>query len=128
MDPRLYQIATLASLLVYGMGWLEFDITPGRAALLLTTPNQRSVLSVFSLAVRGRFAAFPDASYPVHRTALLPVDLIRIARDCGLEEPELAYTASGRIPLTASHYPRPMSRMFPRALSDNVLMIARKKV
>ena len=95
--------------------------------LLLTTPNQRSVLSVFSLAVRGRFAAFPDASYPVHRTALLPVDLIRIARDCGLEEPELAYTASGRIPLTASHYPRPLSRMFPRALSDNVLMIARKK-
>ena len=26
-DPRLYQIATLASLLVYGMGWLDFDIT-----------------------------------------------------------------------------------------------------
>ena len=37
MDPRLYQIATLASLLVYGMGWLEFDITAGRAALLLAT-------------------------------------------------------------------------------------------
>jgi hypothetical protein len=37
MDPRLYQIATLASLLVYGMGWLEFDITPGRAVLLLAT-------------------------------------------------------------------------------------------
>ena len=36
-DPRLYQIATLSSLLVYGMGWLEFDITPGRAALLLGT-------------------------------------------------------------------------------------------
>ena len=27
-DPRLYQIGTLASLLVYGMGWLDFDITP----------------------------------------------------------------------------------------------------
>ena len=26
-DPRLYQIGTLASLLVYGMGWLDFDIT-----------------------------------------------------------------------------------------------------
>ena len=37
MDPRLYQIATLSSLLVYGMGWLEFDITPARAALLLGT-------------------------------------------------------------------------------------------
>ncbi len=36
-DPRLYQIGTLASLLVYGMCWLDFDITPGRVALLLTT-------------------------------------------------------------------------------------------
>ena len=36
-DPRLYQIATLASLLVYGMGWLDFDISPARASLLLLT-------------------------------------------------------------------------------------------
>ena len=36
-DPRVYQIATLASLLVYGMGWLDFDVSPGRAVLLLTT-------------------------------------------------------------------------------------------
>jgi Na+-transporting NADH:ubiquinone oxidoreductase subunit NqrB len=36
-DPRLYQIGTLASLLIYGMGWLDFDITLGRVALLLTT-------------------------------------------------------------------------------------------
>ena len=36
-DPRLYQIATLAGLLVYGMGWLAFDITPARAGLLLLT-------------------------------------------------------------------------------------------
>jgi enediyne biosynthesis protein E5 len=36
-DPRLYQIATLASLLVYGMGWLDFDITVPRASLLLLT-------------------------------------------------------------------------------------------
>jgi Na+-transporting NADH:ubiquinone oxidoreductase subunit NqrB len=36
-DPRLYQIGTLASLLVYGMGWLDFDITVARAALLLAT-------------------------------------------------------------------------------------------
>ena len=36
-DPRLYQIGTLASLLVYGMVWLDFDITPGRVAVLLTT-------------------------------------------------------------------------------------------
>jgi Na+-transporting NADH:ubiquinone oxidoreductase subunit NqrB len=36
-DPRLYQIATLASLLVYGMGWLDLDITIARASLLLVT-------------------------------------------------------------------------------------------
>jgi Na+-transporting NADH:ubiquinone oxidoreductase subunit NqrB len=36
-DPRLYQIAMLASLLVYGMTWLDFDITVGRAGLLLAT-------------------------------------------------------------------------------------------
>jgi len=36
-DPRLYQIGTLASLLVYGMGWLDFDISVGRVVLLLAT-------------------------------------------------------------------------------------------
>ncbi|HXT33659.1 MAG TPA: RnfABCDGE type electron transport complex subunit D [Vicinamibacterales bacterium] len=33
----MYQIGTLAGLLIYGMGWLEFDITLTRAALLLFT-------------------------------------------------------------------------------------------
>ena len=37
VDPRLYQIAILGSLLVYGMVGLGFDITAGRAALLLLT-------------------------------------------------------------------------------------------
>jgi Na+-transporting NADH:ubiquinone oxidoreductase subunit NqrB len=36
-DPRLYQIATLSSLLVYGMGWLDFGVTPARVCLLLLT-------------------------------------------------------------------------------------------
>jgi Na+-transporting NADH:ubiquinone oxidoreductase subunit NqrB len=36
-DPRLYQIAMLASLLVYGMAWLNFDMTVARACLLLVT-------------------------------------------------------------------------------------------
>ncbi len=37
LDPRLYQILVLGALLVYGWTWLEFDITPARAALLLAT-------------------------------------------------------------------------------------------
>jgi Na+-transporting NADH:ubiquinone oxidoreductase subunit NqrB len=36
-DPRVYQIGTLASLLIYGMGWLDFDVTPSRVVLLLAT-------------------------------------------------------------------------------------------
>ena len=36
-DPRLYQIAVLASLLVYGLAGLDFEITLTRAALLLLT-------------------------------------------------------------------------------------------
>ena len=37
IDPRLYQIATLASLLVYGMGWLDFGVTPARVCVVLLT-------------------------------------------------------------------------------------------
>jgi len=37
VDPRLYQIATLSGLLIYGWAWLDFDITAARAALLLAT-------------------------------------------------------------------------------------------
>ena len=36
-DPRLYQIATLACLLVYGIGWLAFDISAARVCLVLLT-------------------------------------------------------------------------------------------
>src|ERR1700694_4292200 len=36
-DPRLYQIAMLASLLAYGMIRLDFDITAARAVLILAT-------------------------------------------------------------------------------------------
>ena len=35
-DPRWYQIAVLSGLLMYGMSFLDFDVTPGRAALLLS--------------------------------------------------------------------------------------------
>jgi len=37
LDPRLWQIGTLAGLLVYGMGWLDFEIRPPQAAITLIT-------------------------------------------------------------------------------------------
>jgi 2-polyprenyl-3-methyl-5-hydroxy-6-metoxy-1,4-benzoquinol methylase len=94
--------------------------------LVVTTPNQLSVLSLLCLIVKNRFVAFQDALYPVHRTALLPIDLIRMATECGLSRAELAFTCSGRIPLTGAHYPEAVSRMFPQALSDNVLLVAQR--
>ncbi|MCA1652388.1 MAG: DUF2330 domain-containing protein, partial [Acidobacteria bacterium] len=37
LDPRLYQIGILAALLAYGVTRLDFDITAGRAGLMLAT-------------------------------------------------------------------------------------------
>src|SRR5213593_252562 len=36
-DPRLYQIAVLGSLLIYGIGWLDFEVAAGQAVLILAT-------------------------------------------------------------------------------------------
>src|SRR5437762_1540042 len=55
-DPRLYQIATLASLLAYGLIVLDFDITVTRTVVLLAT-----VLAV--QAVCDHLAATPDRPY-----------------------------------------------------------------
>ena len=94
--------------------------------LVVTTPNQLSLLSLLSLAIKGRFVAFQDAYYPIHCTALLPIDLLRMASDCGLSGAELHFTASGRMPLTHVHYPTALARLFPQQLSDNVLLLAGK--
>ncbi len=36
-DPRVYQIATLSGLLLYGLGWLEFDVPASHAVAILAT-------------------------------------------------------------------------------------------
>lgn len=96
--------------------------------LLVSTPNQLSLLSLLSLVVKKRFVDFQDIHYPTHLTALLEVDLIRIARECGFENPEIDYSYTSRIPSLPWHYPRVVTRRFPRALSDNLLLIAQKPV
>jgi len=93
--------------------------------IIVTTPNQLSLLSLLTLAVRHRFQAFQDVHYPAHLTALLEVDLRRIATECHLTEIEIEYTLIGRIPLTDAHYPRFLARWFPCMLSENVLLIGR---
>jgi len=36
-DPRLYQVATLSTLLFYGIGWLDFEISISRVLVLVGT-------------------------------------------------------------------------------------------
>jgi SAM-dependent methyltransferase len=96
--------------------------------IFVTTPNQASLLSKLTLLLRNEFNAFQERPglYPAHITALLPMDLVRIARECGLEEVGLRYSRFGRLPGTAWRYPSPARNAFPRALSDNVLVMGRR--
>lgn len=94
--------------------------------VVVTTPNQLSVLSLLTLLAKHRFSAFQDSAYPAHRTALLEIDLRRIAAESALSGIEVRYTCSGRVPLTGLHYPRALSRLWPRGLSDNVMLAGRK--
>ncbi len=94
--------------------------------IVVTTPNQLSLLSLVTLLTRRRFSAFQDAHFPTHRTALLESDLERAAAECGLDLLDVGYSQSGRLPLTPWHYPAAIARLCPRALSDNLMIVARR--
>jgi SAM-dependent methyltransferase len=99
-------------------------VRPG-GLVLVTTPNQLSLLSKLGLVLKNQFPFFQERPglYPAHLTALLEVDLLRIARECGLVDAAIHYTDSGRIPGTPWPWPRPLGG---RAFSDNVLLEARR--
>jgi len=94
--------------------------------VVVTTPNQLSLLSKLTLGLKNEFNAFQSGSYPAHLTALLEADLRRIAAECGWSNAMVVYTCSGRIPGTARHWPRWLSCLFPCVLSDNLLIIGRR--
>jgi len=96
--------------------------------VVVTTPNQLSFLSLLTLIVKHRFAAFQEVDYPAHLTAILEIDLRRIAAECKLADVDVAYSLKGRMVLTPWHYPQFLSRLFPKALSNNVLLIGRRQV
>jgi len=93
--------------------------------IVVTTPNQLSLLSKMTFLLRGQFNAFQEAPglYPAHRTALLEIDLLRLARECGLHDIQIRYTNHGRIPGTKTHWPAWLG-LRGRAFSDNVLASA----
>jgi SAM-dependent methyltransferase len=97
---------------------------PG-GVVLVTTPNQLSALSKLTLLAKNQFNAFQEAPglYPAHLTALLEVDLRRIAREAGLVDVQIHYSGFGRIPFTSRGWPRLFGG---RAFSDNVALLARR--
>ena len=94
--------------------------------VVVSTPNQLSLLSLLTLVVKRRFSAFQDAEYPAHLTALLEVDLRRILEEAGLRDIRVSYTKHGRMPLTGLHYPLALATLAPRWLSDNVVVAGRR--
>lgn len=94
--------------------------------VVITTPNQLSLLSLLTLIVKRRFSAFQDIHYPAHLTALLEVDLMRIAGECGLGYLKVSHSHQGRIVLTPWNYPEFLARLLPRAFSDNLVLVGRK--
>jgi 2-polyprenyl-3-methyl-5-hydroxy-6-metoxy-1,4-benzoquinol methylase len=101
-------------------------ITKPGGWIAITTPNQLSALSLLTLVVKGRFSAFQERDYPAHRTALLEIDLRRIAAECGLEQVDVEYSLQGRVPFSPWHYPAALSALAPRRLSDNLALIGRR--
>lgn len=133
LDEPPYPLASLMGDVVVAVETIEHLENPRRFAreltriakpgglVIVTTPNQLSLLSKMTLVLKNRFNAFQDGLYPAHVTALLEVDLLRIARECGLVEAEVRYAGAGRMPFTARHWPGFLGgRMF----SDNVLLRA----
>ncbi|MCG9891890.1 MAG: methyltransferase domain-containing protein [Thermosynechococcaceae cyanobacterium MS004] len=95
--------------------------------VIVTTPNQLSLLSKLTMLLKNEFNAFQEAPglYPSHITALLEIDLRRIFIECGLADIDVKYTDDGRIPFTSMHWPRSL-HLKGRRFSDNILCIGRK--
>lgn len=104
-------------------------ITKPGGALVVTTPNQLSLLSKLTLIFKNQFNAFQESPgcYPAHITALLEVDLLRIASECQLAAIEMHYTNYGRIPGIGQTWPQRLG-FRGRLFSDNIILLALKPV
>lgn len=98
-----------------------YRLTRPGGLVIVTTPNQLSLLSKWTLVLKNQFNAFQEAPglYPTHITALLECDLRRIAAEVGLMQIGITYTGHGRMPGVPLHWP-PLAGG--RAFSDNVVL------
>lgn len=101
-------------------------LAPGGLAVI-STPNNESITSLLSLAVRGKYSAFSDSCYPAHITPLLQVDLERIMKEAGFTELQFSWTRRGRIPGTGVHWQSVSGGWLGgKRFSDNILVSGRK--
>jgi 2-polyprenyl-3-methyl-5-hydroxy-6-metoxy-1,4-benzoquinol methylase len=102
-------------------------ITAPGGIIIVTTPNQLSLLSKLTLVFKNQFNAFQETPgcYPAHITALLEIDLIRIAAESQLADIEIYYTNHGRIPGGEKTWPNSLG-LKGRMFSDNIIVTAKK--
>lgn len=84
-DPRHYQIATLSALLVYGMLWMGFDITPFRVCLVLV-----SALVTQAVCDTLATASFVHSTWPTVNVRSALISGLSLCLLCRTNRPELA--------------------------------------
>jgi 2-polyprenyl-3-methyl-5-hydroxy-6-metoxy-1,4-benzoquinol methylase len=96
--------------------------------VIITTPNNESILSLLALAIRGHFVQFDKGWYPGHITALVRKDLRRILLEAGFEPLEFRFTSNGSLPGFPTHTWQEISFGFLRGprFSNNLLVAGRK--
>ncbi|WGV29000.1 class I SAM-dependent methyltransferase [Halotia branconii] len=102
-------------------------LTKPGGLVIVTTPNQLSLLSKLTLILKNQFNAFQEAPglYPAHITALLEIDFYRIYTECNLTDLQIQYSNYGRIPFTSWHWPENLG-FRGQAFSDNILCVGQK--
>jgi len=102
---------------------------PG-SLIVVSTPNQLSLLSKLCLLVNDEFVHFRERPglYPAHLSALLECDLRRIAAEAGWRDVEIRFTGEGRMPGTSQYWPTWLAARDGwrgRAFSDNIVLSGR---
>ena len=100
--------------------------------IIVSTPNQLSLLSKLCLLTRNEFVHFQERPglYPAHLTALLECDLRRLASEMAWTDVTILFSGEGRMPGTSARWPRWLTATTGwrgRAFSDNVVLSARKR-
>ncbi len=92
----------------------------------VSCPNVEALFSLLMLAARRQHRKFQDEAADFMITPLLAVDLRRALEAAGMVDVRAYYTLLGKVPFLNRFYPRWLAARFPRALSDNFGMLARR--